>query len=371
MRRWGTVLLLLACVISLASCSSPGGAGVPTTKPGTGVTVASTPAPTSGSSRTDAAGTVWLCRPGLSRDPCAFSERSAEVTNQGRVVCCNDGTGVGGRAGAGRFDCFYVYPTVSGQDSQNSTLQVTSKEVGAAVAQASRFSQVCRVWAPMYRQQTAISLAAGLGADSRAENVAYASLLSGWKDYLQHFNDGRPIILIGHSQGAAMLIRLMRAEVDISPSLRHRLVVAIIAGGNVDVFPGRTIGGSFDHIAACTSDKVPGCVIAYSTFPKEPPQSSYFGRPGQGVSLQWGETAKASVQVLCVNPASLTGGGAYLHPYFPSAASKTRGLVAPGTPWVTYPSLYRATCETSGGASWLQVTASSAPSDPRPRVTEL
>ncbi len=43
----------------------------------------------------------------------------------------------------------------------------------AAISQASRFSQVCRVWAPMYRQRTAASPEQGLGADPTADKVAY------------------------------------------------------------------------------------------------------------------------------------------------------------------------------------------------------
>jgi hypothetical protein len=39
------------------------------------------------------------------------------------------------------------------------------------------------------------------------------------------------------------------------------------------------------------------------------------------------------------------------------------------TPWVTFPGLYTAQCQQSGGASWLQVTAASAPGDPRPTVS--
>jgi hypothetical protein len=36
---------------------------------------------------------------------------------------------------------------------------------------------------------------------------------------------------------------------------------------------------------------------------------------------------------------------------------------------VTYPGLYTASCETSGGATWLQVDAAGTPGDPRPTVT--
>ena len=39
------------------------------------------------------------------------------------------------------------------------------------------------------------------------------------------------------------------------------------------------------------------------------------------------------------------------------------------TPWVTFPGLYTAQCRRSGGASWLQVTATPVPADPRPTVS--
>ena len=78
--------------------------------------------------------------------------------------------------------------------------------------------------------------------------MAYDSLLAGWKDYLAHDNDGRPIIFIGHSQGAAMLIRLLHNEIDPNPRLRKLMVSAILLGGNVTVPVGRDVGGSFTHI---------------------------------------------------------------------------------------------------------------------------
>ena len=106
-----------------------------------------------------------------------------------------------------------------------------------------------------------------------------------------------------------------------------------------------------------------GCVIAYSSFPGEPPDGSIFGRPGTGVSLQSGQTGVQGLQVACVNPASIGGGSSTLEPYFPSS-----GVAA--TPWVTYPGLYSARCMNGGGATWLQVGKATGASDHRPIVTE-
>lgn len=189
-------------------------------------------------------------------------------------------------ASASKFDCFYVYPTVSKELSTNADLKVGKAEIAAAEAQAAPFSQVCRVWAPIYRQRTLISLAGGLGSDPQANVVAYDSLLAGWPDYLAHDSDGRPFVLIGHSQGAAKLILLLEKQIDKNPALRARLVSAIVLGGNVQVPTGKLVAGSFSHLPDCSSATETECVIAYSSFPATPPSDSLFGRPGEGVSLQ-------------------------------------------------------------------------------------
>jgi hypothetical protein len=259
---------------------------------------------------------------------------------------------------------------VSTQPTDNADLKVQRVEIDAAISQAARFSQVCRVWAPMYRQRTEESLEKGLGNDPTADATAYASVLAGWRDYLAHFNDGRPIVFIGHSQGAAMLIRLLSSQVDPDPSVRRLLVSAIILGGNVQVPTGKEVGGSFQNIPGCQSASQTGCVIAYSSFPSAPPTNSVFGRPGTGVSLQSDQTATAGVQVLCTNPADLAGGVGALDPYFPTTGA-TGAATAVTTAWVEYPDLYTAQCESAGGATWLQVDDIGSPSDHRPRVTEV
>jgi hypothetical protein len=309
---------------------------------------------------TDAAGVTWLCRPGLAGDPCLYPEGATSVAADGtRTVLASKA------ATASAFDCFYVYPTVTASaPTANTATAVTAAIEAAAVTQASRFSHVCRVWAPTYRQRTSASLARGLGRDPAADLISYDSLLAGWKDYLAHDNDGRPIIFIGHSQGAANVIRLLRTQVDDNPALRGRMVSAIILGGNVQVPTGKTVGGTFSHIPACTRASQTGCVIAYSSFSTMPPVDSLFGRPGQGVSLQSGQKAKRGQQVLCTNPAALgSKATAALTPYFLSPAR------AGAEPWVTYPGLYTGTCENRDGATWLQIKARAGDSRPKVKPT--
>jgi hypothetical protein len=272
--------------------------------------------------------TVWLCKPGQANDPCTASLASTAVTANGSAT-----TSTPSSDPASKFDCFYVYPTVSAQTTANANLEVQEPETAAAVDQASRFSQVCRVWAPMNRKRTVASLSRD---QPGANAVAYASLLSGWKDYLAHDNHGRPIVFIGHSQGSAMLIRLLQDKVDPSPKLRRQMVSAILLGGNVTVPIGKDVGGSFAHIPTCGAAQQAGCVIAYSSFGSTPPPTSLFGRPVTGVSSLSGQTASKGLQVVCVNPVHFSSAKGSLLPYFLSFTSTVPGTNV-GTPWVSYP----------------------------------
>lgn len=174
-----------------------------------------------------------------------------------------------------------------------------------------------------------------------------------------------------------MLIHLISAEVDHEPSVLRRLLVAVLVGGNLQLPSGKTAGATFAKVPLCTSGTETGCAIAFSSYPSEPPAGSVFGRPGQGVSLQSGQTAKAGQQVACTNPAALSGGTADLGPYFltltqvaqlPNVEFPLKEHVT--TPWVTYPGLYSASCEHAGDATWLQVTTHAGTSRARPVLTD-
>jgi hypothetical protein len=184
---------------------------------------------------------------------------------------------------------------------------------------------------------------------------------SAFRDYLVHYNHGRGIVFIGHSQGATILTRLLQLEVDRNPSVRRRLVSALLLGGNVTVHKDRSTGGDFNHIPACSSERETGCVVAYSSFTSKPPQNSQFGRTTSdaGVRLLAPRNLSPELRIMCVNPAAPTGGTALLDSYLPSLALRFLGghrRLRVKTPWVSFPGEYSARCESSGNATWLQVT---------------
>jgi hypothetical protein len=318
-----------------------------------------------------AAGYAWICRPGQAADPCAPSAAASAVT----AVTANGTLQPAAwprSAVASKFDCFYVAPTESVAHTANTTPAVTKLEIYIADEQAVPFSHVCDVWAATYRSQTLPTVEKGLAGDESlmrsSFTVAYDSLLPAWQWFLAH-TDGKPFVLIGDSQGAAILIHLISDRLDHEPSVLRRLLVALIIGGNLQVPAGKTVGGTLTRVPLCTAATETGCAIAFSSYPSQPPADSVFGRPGQGVSLQSGQTAKTGQQVACVNPAALGGGTGDLDPYL--LTSSQPGLSEPArTPWVTYPGLYSASCRQGGGASWLQVTSLAGTSHARPVVNE-
>jgi hypothetical protein len=219
---------------------------------------------------------------------------------------------------------------------------------------------VCRVYAPVYRQITLRALDHPSRITLANALVAYRSVLGAFRTYLAHYNNGRGIVFIGHSQGAVILIRLLEREVDGTPALRQRLVSALLMGGNVTVAKGRRVGGDFAHIPACGSRDETGCVIAYSSFTKKPPANSQFGRTTSdaGVGVLAPRAPRPNLQIMCVNPASPAGGTARLDSAIPSLALAITGpsSLSVTTPWVAFRGQLTGRCESSGDASWLQVT---------------
>jgi len=235
---------------------------------------------------------------------------------------------------------------------------------------------ICRVYAPVYRQITLSALDQPARITLADALIAYNSVLAAFRDYLAHYNHGRGIVFIGHSQGASILIKLLKDQVDAKPAMRHQLVSALLLGGNVTVRKGRSTGGDFDHIPLCGSSMQTGCVVAYSSFTAKPPSNSQFGRTTSdaGVSLLAPHNISPKIAIACVNPAAPAGGQTRLDPYVPSLFLQFLAAgAAPqvGTPWVSFPAEYTASCKSSGNATWLQVTHTSGSLDQRPLLGQL
>ena len=221
----------------------------------------------------------WLCLPGR-KDICAVPLATTELP----------ATGYGARFVASPakdppVDCFYVYPTVSRDAGMNSDLEPSDgEELYAAQNQAARFGAVCRLFAPMYRQMTAGAVAvAAVGGDvTGPAALAYGDVAAAWRTYLATRNQGRPVVLIGHSQGSLMLQMLIAREIEGKPAARQ-LLLAIIPGYNVLVPVGRRVGGDVSVDAAVqpsARDRVRARLGRPIASPTRRPKARCSGSPG-------------------------------------------------------------------------------------------
>jgi Protein of unknown function (DUF3089) len=321
--------------------------------------------------------TTWLCKPGIANNPCESSLTATVQLGNGSSFTEN---AVDNKNAP--IDCFYVYPTVSSQFTQNANLEIDPEETQIAIDQASRFSQTCKVYAPIYPQLTipAINTPGGITPEGSAK--AYIGAATAFGEYIEKYNKGRGFILIGHSQGAAILIHLIQEQFDTNTPqaavLRKLMVGAILLGGNVTVPKGKTVGGTFKNVPACQVAGQTHCVIAYSSFLKEPPNPSFFGRVSS--SLLGGAATEEEIknnEVLCTNPSVLAGNAAGPLLRYEST-TPFPGLLAPfapgakgTTPWVADPGQYSGQCDRAGGATWLQLTPTSSTDTREPIIEAL
>jgi Protein of unknown function (DUF3089) len=302
----------------------------------------------------------WLCRPGRT-DACAVDLTATIIAPDGKFSreswTANPDAPI---------DCFYVYPTVSAEPSLNSDMVQTAAETNVVHQQFARFGSKCRMYAPMYRQVTLLGLTRSLVAPAdgsapvsfaKLATLAYDDVRDAWRYYLAHDNNGRGVVLIGHSQGSTMLTQLIREEIDGKP-IQSKIVSAILAGTNVSVPKDHDVGGTFQHLPLCHFEAQTGCVIVFSTFRSTapPPPNPFFGRAsGPGMVSA------------CVNPAALEGGSGGLRTYFSTIGRTAIGpngshtWVAPNrpidTPFVSLLAMFTAECASNGNSSgYLEVT---------------
>jgi len=97
--------------------------------------------------------------------------------------------------------------------------------------QATAFNGSGQVYAPRYRQANIKAFIAPKGSSNAelAFDLAYQDVKKAFEYYLEHFNQGRPIVIASHSQGALHAERLLKEFFDQKP-LIDRLVVAYLVG---------------------------------------------------------------------------------------------------------------------------------------------
>ena len=308
---------------------------------------------------------AWLCLPGRV-DACSVDESAMIVPTGGKgsledfVLPAREPL----------IDCFYVYPTVSRDSGQLSDMVAGVEERQIIQAHFAGFAEGCRPYAPMYRQVTLTALIAamaepgGLEAPAPASGGPYADVLAAFRTYMANNNQGRGFVLIGDSQGASLLKRLIAEEIEGKPIQRF-MVSAILLGTDIEVPIGAKVGGTFRVTPLCERDNQTDCVITYSSYRDTSP-------PGD--NALFGRASTPGMMVACVNPVNLRSGKGDPESYFYTLGganlapqpSWTGDAWAPvGTPFVKTPGLLTTQCVSGIGGSYLSVHVNADPRDPR------
>ena len=232
----------------------------------------------------------WLCLPGRT-DACA-SPDTVELRPDGY------GAPVVTRAAANPpADCFYLYPTVSRDPGFNSDLSPGMEERMAVAIQFARYASVCRPFVPIYRSGTVAAVRSVLDGLNPEPifNRAYGDVEAAFRHYMRHHNNGRPVVIIAHSQGSVYAIELLKREFEGRP-LERQLVSAIIPGWKVEVPQGQVTGGTFRSLPLCTRPGQTGCVVSYVSYRQghEPPADAVLGH-----------ATRPDWTIACTNPAAL------------------------------------------------------------------
>lgn len=302
---------------------------------------------------------AWLCLPAR-RDVCSTPLPTTALNPDGYGA-----KGASTVAKAPPVDCFYVYPTVSGDDGLNSDLS-PREEIGATQSQFARFASACRAFVPVYRQMTlgAVAAAATGGDVRQAGELAYSDVAKAWRTYLSTYNMGRPFVLVGHSQGSLMIQQLIKREIEGRPVARQ-LLRAIIPGFNLYVPEGQRVGGTFKSIPLCASATDTGCAMSWVSFRENnvPPDGAMFGwAPAPGMT------------VACTNPAhpgsrtwELLDSYWATRPGYPVAGGpitwSSQG--PPPTPYVRTAGLVAGRCINTGRRGYLSVRTIQTPGGKR------
>ncbi len=134
-------------------------------------------------------------------------------------------------------DVFIVAPTVDTQSQYNSTITPGYKKIfrNAMNQQQAIYAYTCRIYAPYYRQASMNVYGLSDAAErEKALSNAYVDISAAFKYYIEHKNNGRPLIIAGFSQGADMCYRILQeyygGDSERAVSLRENLIAVYAIG---------------------------------------------------------------------------------------------------------------------------------------------
>ena len=186
-------------------------------------------------------------------------------------------------------DIFYALPTIY-SDKNNEYMKwrdnkaIQQKAQMFALQHTGIFSGYCRVFAPYYRQAEFRRVLKEINMPVEKQKFIWHGIYdiqNAFRYYMKHYNNGRPFILLGFSQGAMALLEVMKTEFA-DPKVNGKLVAAYLIGypNMPKTFP------QYPHLRTAQRADDTGVIITYNS-----------QAPGKVKSVFTGEK-----DVYCINP---------------------------------------------------------------------
>ncbi len=125
----------------------------------------------------------------------------------------------------------------------------------------SPYGEAGRLFAPYYRQASLYAFMTNREDAQQAQDFAYQDVKRAFRVFLEQSPPERPIVLVGHNQGASHVQRLLMDFFN--GELKKRLAVAYVIDHPMPV---DSFDGALSDLTACTAPDQTQCVVAFGSF---------------------------------------------------------------------------------------------------------
>ena len=171
-------------------------------------------------------------------------------------------------------DTFYINSTVYVMDSFKEGApeyapldneETLNGFAGEYITNASVYEASTNVFVPYYRQ-------AGMAVmkkfrqetgdiDAAVSGIPYNEITAALDYYFEHYNNGRPFILAGHSQGSAIALLVLKKYFKEHPDYYKRMIAAYVIGYSVT----KDDLKNYPHLKFATGESDTGVIISWNT----------------------------------------------------------------------------------------------------------
>ena len=236
---------------------------------------------------------MWLSRPDLPDSASSWSPKGLDKTAEQ----------------PGKAAVFFVHPTsfitVSQSAMWNASLADKETNDRARIfvrGQSTPFTAAGDIWAPRYRQANFGAFLTDKVEGVKALDAAYADVAAALDHFIKAIPKDQPVILVGHSQGALHLSRLIRERIAGTPFAK-RVVAAYVIGWPISTVTDLEAMG----MPACTAADETKCLLSWASFAEPADPSSVIAAYDKTIGFN-GQPRK-DTPILCTNPLTGMAGG--------------------------------------------------------------